>query len=271
MSRRLCLVGAGKMGGALLGGWLAAKMEPKDIAVVEPDPDTASRVRERFGVATVAGADALDSTKAPDAIVLAVKPQIMDEVAPRYSAYKARDVVFMSIAAGRTVASLERHLGADAAIVRAMPNTPAQVGRGISVAFANAPVTAAQRALCDDLLGAVGEVAWVDDEALLDPVTAVSGSGPGYVFLFIECLAQAGAEAGLPDALAMRLARATVIGAGELARRSDEPADRLRQNVTSPGGTTEAALEVLMARDGLRQLLGRAVEAATARSKALAR
>jgi pyrroline-5-carboxylate reductase len=154
--------------------------------------------------------------------------------------------------------------------VRAMPNTPAAIGRGIAVACANPRVAATQRALCTKLLGAVGEVAWVEDEALLDPVTAVSGSGPAYVFLLIECLAAAGVAAGLPGDLAMSLARATVSGSGELARLSSEDAAQLRRNVTSPGGTTEAALKILMAEDGMAGLMQRAIAAATARSRELA-
>jgi pyrroline-5-carboxylate reductase len=182
----------------------------------------------------------------------------------------APDTVFLSIAAGRTIAYFERHLGAQAAIVRSMPNTPAAVGRGITVACSNRHVSAAQRELCDELLAAVGEVAWIADEGLLDAVTAVSGGGPAYVFLLIECLAEAGAAAGLPPDLAMRLARITVSGAGELARLSSEPASVLRQNVTSPAGTTLEALKILMAADGLQPLMTKAIAAATRRSRELA-
>jgi pyrroline-5-carboxylate reductase len=181
---------------------------------------------------------------------------------------------FLSIAAGKTIGYLERHLGAGtaagSAIVRAMPNTPAAVGRGISVACANRHATAAQREAATALLAAAGEVAWVEDEGLIDPVTAVSGGGPAYVFLLIECLAKAGVASGLPEDLAMRLARVTVSGSGELARLSDEPAAVLRQNVTSPGGTTLEALKILMAPDGLEPLLVKAIAAATRRSRELA-
>jgi len=178
--------------------------------------------------------------------------------------------VFLSIAAGRPIAYFEDRLGEDAAVVRTMPNTPAAIGRGITVACANRHVNGADRAICGDLLAAVGEVAWVDDEGLLDAVTATSGSGPAYVFLLIECLAAAGGAAGLPSDLAMRLARATVAGAGELAYQSEEAPSELRRNVTSPGGTTAAALSVLMADDGLGRLLTRAVAEATRRSRELA-
>ncbi|MBV8653125.1 MAG: pyrroline-5-carboxylate reductase, partial [Alphaproteobacteria bacterium] len=187
-----------------------------------------------------------------------------------YGRFAASGAVFLSIAAGKTLGYFARHVGDDAAVVRAMPNTPAAIGRGISVACPNARASAEQIALCDRLLAAVGEVGWVDDERLIDAVTGVSGSGPAYVFLLIECLAKAGVAAGLSEELAMRLARATVAGAGELARQSGEPASVLRQNVTSPNGTTLAALNVLMAADGLEPLMTKAVAAATQRSRELA-
>ena len=176
----------------------------------------------------------------------------------------------LSIAAGRTLPSFEQHLPKGAAVIRSMPNTPASIGRGITVAVANAHVTAAQRATCDALLRAVGEVAWVEDEGLLDAVTAVSGSGPAYVFYLAECLAEAGVKAGLQPELAEKLARWTVAGAGELLHRADLGPDLLRQNVTSPNGTTLAALQVLMADDGLAKLMREAVAAATASSRELA-
>jgi pyrroline-5-carboxylate reductase len=176
----------------------------------------------------------------------------------------------LSVAAGRTIHSFERHLPSRTAVVRSIPNTPAAVGRGITVATANPHVSADQRRICQELLSAVGETAWVDDEALIDPVTAVSGSGPAYVFYLTECLAEAGVKAGLAPDLAHKLARWTVAGAGELLHRSDQPADVLRKNVTSPNGTTFAALQVLMAEKGLQPLMTEAVLAATRRSKELA-
>ena len=182
---------------------------------------------------------------------------------------RAPETLFLSIVAGKTLAGLGRHLGR-AAIVRTMPNTPAAIGRGITVACANPLVTIEQRQLCDRLLAAIGESAWVEDEALIDPVTAVSGSGPAYVFLLIEALARAGEAEGLPADLALQLARATVAGSGELARISTDTPAQLRENVTSPGGTTRAALDVLMAADGLEPLIDRAVAAAAARSRELA-
>jgi pyrroline-5-carboxylate reductase len=206
----------------------------------------------------------------PAVVVLAVKPQMMGEALPAYRRYAQPGTVFLTIAAGKTIAYFERQLAAGTAVVRAMPNTPAAVGRGITVACANGAVEADQRKLCGRLLEAVGEVAWVEDEALLDPVTAVSGGGPAYVFLLIECLAEAGVAAGLPADLAMRLARVTVSGSGELARQSAEPAAALRKAVTSPGGTTQEALKVLMAPDALPKLFIEAIAAATRRSRELA-
>lgn len=271
MEGRLCLVGAGRMGAALLAGWIARGVAPQRLRVVEPDPKAAKATRTRFSVAVADEPEGFAWPEPPRAVIFAVKPQSLDEVAPRYRAFGPEGTVFLSIAAGRTIASLERHLGAESAVVRAMPNTPAAIGRGMTVACANARVDESQRALCRSLLQAVGEVEWVDEEALLDPVTAVSGSGPAYVFLFIECLAEAGAAAGLPAELSMRLARRTVSGSGELALASKAPVDRLRRDVTSPGGTTEAALSVLMGKEGLQSLLTRAVAAATRRSRELAR
>jgi pyrroline-5-carboxylate reductase len=261
------------MGGALLAGWLARGPAgaTAPVTVVEPAAASTASFHGKPGVTIAAGAGDLPDDAAPSVVVFAVKPQGMDEIVPAYRRFMRPDTVFLSIAAGRTVGFFETHLGAAAAIVRAMPNTPASVGRGITVACANRGVSAAQRAACTDLLAAVGEVAWVDDEALLDPVTALSGSGPAYVFLLVECLAEAGVAAGLPPELAMRLARVMVAGSGELLHRAPESAGQLRRNVTSPGGTTAAALEVLMAKDGgLQALMTRAIAAATRRSRELA-
>jgi pyrroline-5-carboxylate reductase len=262
------LVGCGKMGGALLAGWLERGVA-SGFSVVEPRPGDESFTGRRE-LRFYPDAVALDLDLRPAVIVLAVKPQMMADVVHHYRRFVTRETVFLSIAAGKTLAFFARHLGAEAAVIRAMPNTPAAIGRGITVGCPNANASAAQIALCDRLLAAAGEVAWVDDEALIDAVTAVSGSGPAYVFLLIECLAKAGIAAGLPGELAVRLARATVAGSGELARLSSESAEILRQNVTSPGGTTRAALDVLMAADGLERLMTAAVAAAAARSRELA-
>lgn len=268
----LLLVGCGKMGGALLAGWLARGTAGAHapVTIVEPAAAATASFRGKPGVMIVSEASDLPADAAPSVVVFATKPQGLDKIAPGYRRFARPETVFLSIAAGRTIGFFETHLGA-AAVVRSMPNTPASVGRGISVACANRAVSAAQRATCTDLLAAVGEVAWVDDEALLDPVTAVSGSGPAYVFLLVECLAEAGVEAGLPSDLATRLARVMVAGSGELLHQAPESADQLRRNVTSPGGTTAAALEVLMAKPGgLQELMTRAVAAATRRSRELA-
>lgn len=262
----LLLVGCGKMGGALLKGWLAQGLAPAQALAIEPNPaamgDLAGKIRQ------VGEPSAIPAGFAPRTVLLAVKPQMMDGAIGHYARFA--DALFLSIAAGKTIGYFERHLGAKAAIIRAMPNTPAAVGRGISVCVANRAASSAQRQMATQLMQAVGEVCWVEDEDLLNPVTALSGGGPAYVFLLIEYLAAAGEAAGLAPELAMRLARVTVSGAGELARLSEEPAAQLRQNVTSPGGTTLEALKILMADDGLKPLLARAIAAATRRSRELA-
>jgi pyrroline-5-carboxylate reductase len=263
----LVLVGCGQMGSAMLRGWLAREAALHFI-VIEPAGAPAG-LAAAGNVAWHRMADELPDGLKPDAVVFAVKPQIIDEVLPAYRRWVRPQTLFMSIAAGKTIAGIARHLG-DAAIIRTMPNTPAAIGRAITVACANPRVTPNQRRLCEALLAAIGDSAWVEDEALLDAVTAVSGSGPAYVFLLIEALAEAGERVGLPAGLALRLAQATVAGSGELARRSPDGPARLREAVTSPGGTTRAALDVLMADDGLARLLERAVAAATARSRELA-
>ncbi|MBT5046943.1 MAG: pyrroline-5-carboxylate reductase [Rhodospirillaceae bacterium] len=268
MTKELLLVGCGKMGGALLGGWLGRDVDPASVTIVEPYG--ADAIAAKFGVKAVEELDALDKGAAPGVVVYAVKPQAMDDIVPGYRRFVRPETVFLSIAAGRPISFFEKHLGDDAAIIRSMPNTPAAVGRGITVACGNAHITEQQKTRCHGLLEAVGEVAWVEDEGLMDAVTAVSGSGPAYVFLLIETMAEAGVAAGLDPALAEQLARATVIGSGELARQSPDPAATLRQNVTSPGGTTAAALDVLMDTNGMKDLMTRAIDAATRRSRELA-
>ena len=265
----LLLVGCGKMGGALLAGWLERGVAPSAVTVVEPAEALRGPWAAR-GIACVSAVPEVAAGLAPAVVVLAVKPQQMDPVLAALADLDLSGAVTLSIAAGKTIGYFEAGLGSAAAVVRAMPNTPAAVGHGMTVLCANAGTGEAQRGLCGELMSAVGEVAWVEDEALLDPVTAVSGGGPAYVFLLIETLAQAGIEAGLPEELAMRAARVTVAGAGELVRQSDEPAGKLRENVTSPGGTTLEALKVLMADDGLQPLMTRAIAAATRRSRELA-
>ncbi len=269
MDGPILLIGCGKMGSALLQGWLAQGASASDVVVVEPGAG-ARDAAGGLGVAVLADAALVDPGLNPRVVVLAIKPQAMDVALPALASYAAPGRVFLSIAAGRSLASLRGLLGGGAAIVRAMPNTPAAVGRGMSVLCANTNTTEDDRAICEGLLKAVGDAAWVDDEALMDAVTATSGSGPAYVFYLMECLAEAAVVAGLPAALASRLAEATVIGAAELCRQSGTPPGTLRENVAAPGGTTEAALKVLMEADGLQPLMTRAIAAAAARSRELA-
>ena len=265
----LLLVGAGKMGGAMLDGWLAQGLDPAKVIVVDPaPPPEIKELLAKRGVRHEASPPKLATP--PAVLLMAVKPQMMEAVFAPIAALAGPETLVISIAAGRTIASFEKHLAPGIAVIRTMPNTPAAIGRGITVCTANSAANIRARALCEALLSAVGEVGWVEDEALIDAVTAVSGSGPAYVFLLVEALAAAGAKAGLDAALAMRLARATVAGSGELLHRSDLSAATLRQNVTSPGGTTAAALGVLMGADGLEPLLVKAVEAATRRGQELA-
>jgi len=261
------LVGAGKMGGAMLRGWLDRGLA--SCVVIEPG-GSGLPASVAPGIKQIASADQMPADFKPDVIVLAVKPQVMESVAPAFKDLVAAGAVVVSIAAGKTIAGFERHYGAGAAIVRSMPNLPASIGQGVTVACANSRTTAAQRALATALLSACGEVAWVEDEALIDPVTALSGGGPAYVFLLIEAMAAAGEKLGLAPDLAMRLARVTVSGSGALVAASDLPAAELRKAVSSPGGTTLAALGVLMAEDGLQPLFDRALAAATNRARELA-
>lgn len=265
--RSVVLVGCGKMGSALLHGWIARRTASRFL-VVEP-AGLPLELAAHAEVSWCRSAKLLPVEPAPDAVVFAVKPQIIDHVLGDYRPWVGPRTLFVSIVAGKTIAGINRHLG-PASLVRTMPNTPAAIGRGITVACANERVTIEQRRVCDALLAAAGEHAWVEDEGLLDAVTAVSGSGPAYVFLLIEALTQAGRAVGLPPDLAAQLARSTVAGSAELARRAEESPAQLRENVTSPGGTTRAALDVLMAEDGLPSLIGRAVAAATVRSRELA-
>lgn len=261
----LVLLGAGKMGSAMLDGWLAQGLAPKKLVVLEPQPDKAVKGLTRRGLR-------LNPKKAADAaaIVIAVKPQSAPEALPTLAGYVGRATLVLSIMAGRTLHFIANALPPGTAIVRAMPNTPAAIGRGITVAVPNGKVSARQRRLASDLLATIGVVEWVTDEALMDAVTAVSGSGPAYVFLLAEAMAEAGIAAGLPVALAARLARETVAGSGELLHRSELDAATLRRNVTSPGGTTAAALEVLMGPGGFDALLTKAIAAASRRSRELA-
>jgi len=266
---KLLLVGCGKMGGAMLDGWLARGLSASDVVVAEP----AEALRpKKPGLKGIAATSEMSET--PEIVVLAVKPQSMDAVMPdlrRFAGDGSKGgSVFLSIAAGKTLKYFAGHLGANAKVVRAMPNTPAAVRQGITVSTASTGVSDAEKRRCHGLLEAVGQSLWVDDEGLIDHVTALSGSGPAYVFLLVEAMAAAGEKLGLTSEMAMQLARATVAGSGELLRQSSEPASQLRVNVTSPGGTTAEALKVLMAGDGIQPVFDRALAAASRRSKELA-
>jgi pyrroline-5-carboxylate reductase len=272
MQGTILLAGCGKMGGALLEGWFKRGLNPVDVMIVEPDG--------RMAVAPCEGHPALTCVPTitdvpkdfrPDVIVFAIKPQIADQALPSYARFTADHPVFLSVIAGKTIANLRGYVGEKADVVRAMPNTPAAVGKGITALYAPPNIPDLQRQICGSLMSAVGDVVWIKDEAQMDAVTAVSGSGPAYVFLFAEALTTAGIEAGLPPDLAAELARKTVAGAGQMLGTLSDPPEVLRKNVTSPGGTTAAALEVLMGQDGLQKLMSRAVAAASARSRDLAK
>lgn len=265
--RDLVLVGCGKMGGALLEGWLRLGMPPGSVRAIDPAPPREmAEFLARHGVSRDA------TPRGPAEIVLvAVKPQVMDAILPTMSAHVGPETLVVSVAAGKTIATFESVFGAHVPIVRTIPNTPAAVGRGMTVGVPNAAVGTEARAMTEALLSAVGRFEWIADEGLMDAVTAVSGSGPAYVFHLVEALAAAGTAQGLDAELAMRIARATVEGAGELLHASSLDAATLRQNVTSPGGTTAAALAHLMDGErGFPPLLRAAVAAATRRGHELA-
>ncbi len=265
MGINLLLVGAGKMGGALLQR-MAGEVE---AYVVDPAPPS-SKLTVLAGVNWLASPDKIDPAFAPEIVVFATKPQYAAQILPAYKRFEAS--VFLSIMAGTTLAGIAKLLGGqNFAVVRSMPNLPASIGQGISVAVPNKNVNSAQRALCAKLLGAFGTVVWTGDENHLDAVTALSGSGPAYVFALIEAMAAAGEKLGLPQAMAQQLARQTVIGSGALLAQSKESPEVLRAAVTSPAGTTEAALKQLLAAGGLQDLMLKTMKAAAERAKELAR
>ncbi|HUD85129.1 MAG TPA: pyrroline-5-carboxylate reductase [Xanthobacteraceae bacterium] len=266
MQSTIVLAGAGKMGSAMLAGWLARGLDARHLAVIEPQPSDDIKAQLAKGVRLNPSPKELGAVAT---LVVALKPQSFRDAGAMLQSFTAPSTLVVSIMAGTTIDSIGEICGGS--VVRAMPNTPAAIGRGITVAVAAHNVSAAQRAVADALLRAIGSVEWIEDESLMDAVTAVSGSGPAYIFLLAEELARAGVEAGLPAELATKLARETVAGSGELLHRSELASSTLRQNVTSPGGTTAAALEVLMGPDGMQQLMTRAVIAATRRSKELAK
>lgn len=261
------LIGAGKMGMAMASGWVRAGLPGAELTLIDPQPHDSVSV-----FAAAHGARLLGDlpTEMARVVVLAVKPQIMDAVLDAAQAVVGPETLVISIAAGISTEKLSAGLGTGR-IVRAMPNTPAQIGKGISGAFARGEITPGDRALAEAVLEAAGAVVWVDAEDLIDAVTAVSGSGPAYVFHLVEAMAAAGKAQGLSEQQAMALARQTVIGAAALMEADAAPAEQLRRNVTSPGGTTQAALDVLMADDGLGALMARAIAAARSRSEELGR
>jgi len=267
--RSLVLVGAGKMGEAMLRGWLAAGLEPTRVAILEPAPSPSIKeLAARLAIPLGAARSAL---RPPDVLFLAIKPQTLAAAAPDLAPLAGADTLVVSILAGKRIADLTARLPDARAFVRAMPNTPAAVGRGAAAGYASLATSARQRQWAQNLMRAVGQFDWLAEEALIDAVTAISGSGPAYVFALVEAMAEAGEKLGLPADLAMKLARATVEGAGELLHREPAlPAAKLREAVTSPGGTTAAALAVLRAEDRLAALLAKAAEAARDRARELA-
>ena len=262
--RGLVLLGCGKMGSALLAGWLADGMSPASVHVIDPAPSDWLR-----GTGVSINADLPEN---PAIVLVAVKPQMMGAALPAIRAFGGGDTLFLSVAAGTPLAQFEAVLGPGTPIIRTMPNTPAAIGRGITALIGNTHATETQMDVAEALMGAVGQTVRLEREDQMDAVTAVSGSGPAYVFHLIETLAAAGAAQGLPEDLAMQLAKATVAGAGALAEAAEETPSQLRVNVTSPNGTTQAALEILMdVQSGFPPLLRKAVAAATNRSKELSR
>lgn len=268
----IALIGCGKMGSALLRGWLSSGLV-KHVYVLDPgglpeefEDDSPAHITFFDKPVMFAGAHPPASI-----FVIAVKPQIMDEVCPAIKKSIPEEALILSIAAGQTIRNFENFFGAEQPIIRSMPNTPASISKGITVTCPNTHVTTAQKQTATELLKTVGHVEWISDETLMDAVTALSGSGPAYVFLLIEAMASAGIKAGLEPAFSMKLARQTVIGSAALADREPTPAATLRQNVTSPGGTTAAALNILMSSPGIQELFDKAIAAAAARSKELSK
>jgi len=268
LSGKLVLLGAGKMGGAMMEGWLAAGVVPSQLVIFDPAPT--KEILTLIKNHDLAHNPDVASLKNVEVILAAVKPQIMDAALETVLPLKSQNPLVLSIAAGKTIDSFETHFGIDASVIRTIPNTPAAVGRGITAMAANGNVSEAQTKLAGALLASLGDVVTVSSEEQIDAVTGLSGSGPAYVFYMTECLAKAGEAQGLNPELAMQLARATVEGAGELMRATGTDASVLRENVTSPNGTTHAGLQVLMAEDGLAELMKKTVDAATRRSRELA-
>lgn len=269
LTGRLVLIGAGKMGTAMLQGWLEAGVRGDQVTIFDPapPPETMAVIAQH----SISHNPSLDSISDIEAILVAVKPQMVDEVLPAMASLASGKPLVVSVVAGKTIAAFREHFGKDTPVIRTIPNTPAAVGRGITAVAASDGVSPDQSRLATALLASLGEVVTVPDEAMIDACTAISGSGPAYIFYMTECMTAAAMELGLPADIAEQLARATVAGAGELMRATGTPAGVLRENVTSPKGTTYAALQVLMAdHDGMKQLMIRATAAAEKRSRELA-
>jgi len=252
----------------MLGGWIDDGIKPNNILVVDPGADNLGKAAQ-LGCRVFSSPLLIEAGYKPDVIILAVKPQVIADVLSSYQTYAAEGALVISIAAGARLPVFEASFGTAVAIIRTMPNTPAAVRRGMIVSCANNQVSTGQRDVCDQLMRAIGTTAWVDDESLMDAVTGLSGSGPAYVFYMIQTMKEAGIAAGLPDDLALTLAKATVAGAGELALQTSDSIEQLRKNVTSPNGTTAAGLEVLMGDNALGPLMKRTIAAAAARSREL--
>lgn len=268
MTENLLLVGCGKMGSALLGGYLRNGRKAETITAIEPNPDMAAILKNDYGITVIDSIDKLPADYRFDIVQLSVKPQMMADVLPVYKERCTKETLFISIAAGKTISFFERHLGNDYAIVRVMPNLPALVNKGVTALYANHNVSDKQKQATETLFSSVGQAFWLEAESQMDAVTAVSGSGPAYVFHFFEALEQAALKLGLPEEMSKALAYSTIAGSAEMALDSDKSAGELREQVTSPKGTTEAGLNVLMAE--LSSLIARTTEAAASRSKELA-
>ena len=260
----LVLFGAGKMGAAMLEGWLAVGMNTAAATILDPQPS--ADVEALCGKREIPLNPPLRDLVPPKVVVLAIKPQMLEAAAAVINRLVKTDTLVVSILAGKTLADLKRQMPDARAVVRAMPNLAASVRRSATAAVTTAETSAAQKLMAHELLASIGTVAWLADEDLMDAVTAVSGSGPAYFFYLAECLAHAGTAAGLPQELSAQLARATLVGAGELLAQTELPPGKLRHDVTSPGGTTAAALDVLMVQPGLSELLQSAVQAARRRA-----
>lgn len=262
---KILLVGCGKMGGALLSGMINAGVLARNIIVIEPNPDARPDLNLKF----LKDFDKEELHITPNIIIFAVKPQVIESIIHAYKQF-ASEALFISIIAGKTTSFFENHLGENAAVIRSMPNLPALVNKGMTVFFSKSgKISAHQQNIAASLFGSVGDVAFLEDESLMDAVTAISGSGPAYLFHFIECLTYAGIKLGLPESLAKTLALKTIDGSTALALSSDNPPSALREAVTSPKGTTEAALKILMGEHGLAQLIVDATTAAKNRSREL--